>query len=82
MSPFFFCYRAGAVNSPQILMLSGVGDAKQLKEHDIDVVKDLPGVGKHLQDHLVVNVCFATNPNVPGISSRRIFTPRTFVDQV
>ncbi|KAG8851668.1 hypothetical protein FRB96_009164 [Tulasnella sp. 330] len=73
---------AGAVNTPQILMLSGVGDAKQLKQHNINVVKDLPGVGKHLQDHLVVNVCFATNPRVSGISSRRIFTPSTFMDRI
>ena len=42
----------GAVNTPQTLLLSGVGDATYLKRFDIDVVADLPGVGKNLQDHL------------------------------
>ncbi len=42
----------GAVNSPQTLLLSGVGEADYLKRFDIDVVADLPGVGKNLQDHL------------------------------
>jgi choline dehydrogenase len=46
---------AGAINSPQILMLSGVGDAEELATHGIDVVHHLPGVGKNLQDH--VDVC-------------------------
>ncbi|MFC7233839.1 GMC family oxidoreductase [Halosegnis marinus] len=43
---------AGAVDTPQLLMLSGVGDADHLAEHDVEVVNDLPGVGKNLQDHL------------------------------
>jgi choline dehydrogenase len=42
---------AGAINSPQVLMLSGVGDAEHLREHGIDVVHDLPGVGQRLNDH-------------------------------
>lgn len=42
---------AGAINSPQILMLSGIGDAEELTRHGIDVVRHLPGVGKNLQDH-------------------------------
>lgn len=42
----------GAINSPQLLMLSGVGPADHLREHGIDVVHDLPGVGGNLQDHL------------------------------
>jgi len=42
---------AGAINSPQLLMLSGIGPADHLKEHGISVVADLPGVGKSLQDH-------------------------------
>lgn len=41
----------GAYNSPQLLLLSGIGPAEELKEHGIDVVHDLPGVGKNLQDH-------------------------------
>ncbi|MFC7157762.1 GMC family oxidoreductase [Halomarina halobia] len=47
---------AGAINSPQLLMLSGVGDAEHLREHDIDVQHNLPGVGRNLQDHLVTFV--------------------------
>ena len=44
---------AGAFNSPQLLMLSGVGPAEELKRCGIDVRLDLPGVGRNLQDHLV-----------------------------
>ena len=42
---------AGAFNTPLLLMLSGVGPAAQLREHGIDLVHDLPGVGKNLMDH-------------------------------
>jgi choline dehydrogenase len=42
---------AGAINSPQILMLSGIGPAQHLRDMGIDVVRDLPGVGQNLQDH-------------------------------
>ncbi len=42
----------GAINSPQLLKLSGVGPAAELGAHGIDVVHDLPGVGENLQDHL------------------------------
>ncbi len=42
----------GAINSPQLLQLSGVGDAELLRKHNIPVVMDLPGVGNNLQDHL------------------------------
>ncbi|MCK7592147.1 GMC family oxidoreductase [Pseudomarimonas salicorniae] len=44
----------GALNSPQLLMLSGIGPAAQLRRHDIPVQVDLPGVGRNLQDHLDV----------------------------
>jgi choline dehydrogenase len=46
----------GAINSPQLLQVSGVGPAGLLREHGIDVVADLPGVGENLQDHLEVYV--------------------------
>jgi choline dehydrogenase len=46
----------GAINSPQLLQLSGIGDADQLSRLDISVVHDLPGVGENLQDHLEVYV--------------------------
>ncbi len=62
---------AGAVQSPQILMLSGVGDAAALRDNGIDVVRDLPGVGKNLQDHLdvlVVHTC--TKPVSGGLTLR------------
>ncbi|MFM7433320.1 MAG: GMC family oxidoreductase N-terminal domain-containing protein, partial [Gammaproteobacteria bacterium] len=43
---------AGPINSPQLLKLSGLGPAAELREHGIGVVQDLPGVGENLQDHL------------------------------
>jgi choline dehydrogenase len=46
----------GAINSPQLLQLSGVGDASELKALGVDVVQDLPGVGENLQDHLEVYI--------------------------
>ncbi len=45
---------AGAINSPQILMLSGVGPKEQLKQHNIEIVNELSGVGENLHDHLTV----------------------------
>jgi choline dehydrogenase len=42
---------AGAYATPQLLLLSGIGPKQHLQEHNIDVVRDLPGVGEHLQDH-------------------------------
>ena len=49
----------GAINSPQLLQLSGVGPADLLKSHGIDVVADVPAVGANMQDHLEVYVQFA-----------------------
>ena len=46
----------GAINSPQLLMLSGIGDADELAGFDIPVVAHLPGVGRNLQDHLEIYV--------------------------
>jgi choline dehydrogenase len=46
----------GAVNSPQILELSGIGKAAHLKDRGIEVISDLPGVGENLQDHYVIAV--------------------------
>ena len=46
---------AGAINSPKLLMLSGVGEAKALRSLGIDVVENLPGVGENLQDHVLVS---------------------------
>ncbi len=49
---------AGAVNSPQILQLSGMGPAALLRQHGIDVRLDLPGVGANLQDHLQIRAVY------------------------
>jgi len=54
----------GVFNSPQLLMLSGIGPADALKEHGIATQVDLPGVGRNLQDHIAV-IVYGTRP-VPG----------------
>lgn len=46
----------GAINSPQLLMLSGIGPSDELDRHNIPVIHELPGVGKNLQDHLDITV--------------------------
>ncbi|MGR3624313.1 GMC family oxidoreductase [Pseudophaeobacter sp.] len=51
----------GAINSPQILMLSGIGEAEHLAEHGIKTVVDLPGVGKNMQDHLQARLVYKCN---------------------
>ncbi len=50
----------GAVNSPQLLMVSGIGPAAHLREHDVEVRVDLPGVGQRLQDHPAVPMIWYT----------------------
>ncbi|WP_266019185.1 choline dehydrogenase [Brucella intermedia] len=47
---------ASSINSPKLLMLSGIGPAAHLKDHGIEVVADRPGVGQNLQDHLEVYI--------------------------
>jgi choline dehydrogenase len=54
----------GAINSPQLLQLSGVGNAGQLRALGVNVVHDLPGVGENLQDHLEVYVQHAATKPV------------------
>ena len=51
---------ASAINSPKLLMLSGIGPAAHLVEHGIDVIADRPGVGQNLQDHLELYVQMAS----------------------
>jgi choline dehydrogenase len=76
---------AGAVNSPQLLMLSGIGPADELARHDIKPIQTLDGVGRNLQDHLEVYVQYeckqpitlysAQNPvNKATIGSRWLLT--------
>ncbi|HEY3975799.1 MAG TPA: GMC family oxidoreductase N-terminal domain-containing protein [Streptosporangiaceae bacterium] len=50
----------GAVNSPQLLLLSGIGPADDLREHDIPVVVQSPGVGGNLSDHPIVTAMWGT----------------------
>ena len=52
---------AGAVGSPKLLMLSGIGPADHLREHGVAVVADHPGVGDNLQDHLDIDVILAVD---------------------
>ncbi|MCB0171223.1 MAG: GMC family oxidoreductase N-terminal domain-containing protein [Anaerolineae bacterium] len=55
----------GTLNSPKLLMLSGIGPAAHLQSHGIEVVADLPGVGQNLQDHLQLPVLYATKVAKP-----------------
>ncbi|CAK1366760.1 unnamed protein product [Cercospora beticola] len=49
---------AGAVSTPKLLMLSGIGDTNELAKHNIETLHHLPGVGKNLQDHLSAPFCW------------------------
>jgi choline dehydrogenase len=63
----------GAINTPQLLQLSGVGDQQLMRMHDIDLVHHLPGVGENLQDHLEVYIQYASKQPVsiaPGLRWR------------
>jgi choline dehydrogenase len=51
----------GSLNSPQLMMLSGIGDPEHLKSNGIEPLHDLPGVGKNLQDHLQARLVFKCN---------------------
>ena len=51
---------ASSINSPKLLMLSGIGPAEHLKQHDIKVIADRPGVGQNLQDHLEIYLQIAS----------------------
>ena len=64
---------SGAIGSPQILMLSGIGDGNELKENGIDVVLDKPAVGKNLQDHLQARLVFKCNEPTLNDEVRSLF---------
>lgn len=68
---------AGAIHSPQLLMLSGIGAATPLRRHGISVRADLPGVGGNLQDHL--DICTLVHTQ-PGVSYDRANQARIAVD--
>ena len=65
----------GAVNSPQLLLLSGIGDAQEIKRHGLAVVHDLPEVGKNMADHLDVTIMHAASSRRP-IGVAPSFLPR------
>jgi len=60
---------AGSFQSPQLLLLSGVGPGEELQRHGIPVVQDLPGVGRNLQDHLDFTLLYRANsPHLFGLT--------------
>ncbi|KAG7451224.1 alcohol oxidase [Guyanagaster necrorhizus] len=67
---------AGAIHSPQILMLSGIGPSEELKKFDIPVVHDLQGVGTHLMDHPVIDCNLKDKTN----TSPKYLRPTTLLD--
>lgn len=60
----------GAVNSPQLLQLSGVGPGDVLQRHGIEVVADLPGVGENLQDHVMLLTTYRLKPGSYSLNER------------
>ena len=61
---------AGAINSPQLLLLSGVGDPAHLRSHHIPLVADVPAVGRNLEDHQIVPIKFAI-PDTDALNGTR-----------
>jgi choline dehydrogenase len=59
----------GAINSPQLLQLSGIGPASVLRDAGIDVRRDSPGVGANLQDHLSVSIRYRMRPDAPSVNA-------------
>lgn len=57
---------AGAIGSPQLLMLSGIGPAAHLRDIGIDVIADLPGVGANLQDHPLTGIIYRGARPIPA----------------
>lgn len=58
---------AGAIDTPKLLLLSGVGPATELSRHNINQVHELSGVGRNVQDHVV---CFLSDAGSPNFSDR------------
>jgi choline dehydrogenase-like flavoprotein len=57
---------AGSIQTPQLMMVSGLGPAAQLKAHGIDVIRDMPHLGQHLRDHVAAPVVWETREEVWG----------------
>ncbi len=77
---------AGAIDSPRLLMLSGIGPADHLRSLAIPVVSDLPDVGRHIEDHLLVaGVAYAAKREVPRSHYNHcdalLYVPRTDPDE-
>ena len=64
---------SGAIGSPQLLMVSGIGAADELAGNGLDVLRDLPGVGKNLQDHLQARLVFKCNEPTLNDEVRSLF---------
>jgi len=62
----------GSINSPQMLMLSGIGEAEKLRCHGIDVAADLPGVGQNLSDHTSAALAFRRKSGGPFQQNMRL----------
>jgi choline dehydrogenase len=62
----------GAINSPQLLLLSGIGPAADLKALGLEVVADLPGVGQNLQDHLATGVLYHSKQPVTLANAEKL----------
>ena len=56
----------GSIQTPQLMMVSGLGPAAHLKEHGIEVIRDLPHLGQHLRDHVAAPVVWETHEPVAG----------------
>ncbi|MGW1561908.1 GMC family oxidoreductase [Streptomyces sp. NPDC002144] len=73
----------GAVNTPRVLMLSGIGDADELRRHGIPVTRHLPGVGRNLQDHAHIDLNWDAASGVrlppPGDTGVAGFWPSAFL---
>ena len=63
----------GAINSPQLLMQSGIGPADHLRDNGIEVLHDLPGVGKNMQDHLQARLVYKCNEPTLNDEVRGLF---------
>ncbi|KAL4881115.1 hypothetical protein BJY04DRAFT_228017 [Aspergillus karnatakaensis] len=72
---------AGAFQSPQLLMVSGIGPADQLAEHDIDIISNLPGVGQNLWDHPFFGPSYRVNVETfTRLANDFIYLAARFVD--
>ena len=60
---------AGTFDTPKLLLLSGVGPADELHPHGIDIIQDLPGVGKNMHDHVLISIGAKFTPEV-GLTER------------